>query len=1393
MKNLRTALLAGLCLAALSPAAWAQNFQRNPQVIDKPEYPTKDVNVIELNILDYNSNANKGSENVTSLIQNALNFLGDNNHQSETRRTGGVLYLPAGQYLVDGSIVVPKGVTIRGDWKTPVKGQAIGGTIIKVSNRYKDAASETGPFGQTNHKYSVFRMEPASQLKDLAFWWVDQNASNPSAYPPAVTMGRENYWGNEGCNVRNITLVNAYEGVEVSELNGEAASHSVYHIYGTPLYRGIVIDHLQDVSRVDHCDFSPLYWAGSGLSNAGDARSWMRRNGVAYEIRRNDWSYVCNSSADGYKWGFLAIQSHEDNHWAPNGHNYNLNFTDCEVGFYMQDTNGYGLMIAHSSTSNCDYGMRFPAGNANAVQLLDCNFQGSKAGIRSDIDASPIIQIEQCHADKVDIMGGQLLSDDCDITYAHIGSLGRCLISDSRVGTLKNESVYECVENGTKNFTVKKAPVIADDVMVIRTTRPSKTSLYTVSQGEYILAMEQSQYGADRTQDIQNALNQASANGGGIVYLPAGHYRCNSNLTIPTGVELRGSSDVSAFSHGQGSILEVYASEGNENADPFITMAERSGMRGITINYPTQDKSIWNGSKIVPKKFPYSVRGNKDVYIVNLALRGAYRGVDLFTNKCDNHYVDYISGHAFVNVVRVGGMSQNGTISNIQVNTIVFANGNEGKFGSWPNINVNNYTGAHQAFYQQNADDLDFFIVGDCRGQNMYNNFLYGCNKGIIFQSDGQGGATFTSLGNAVDGVVNTFVMRQTYGDVDMINTQLVALNNNHSANFFTAESGYQGTVNMYGTNNWGSGDTFARVQSGTINFILSNLDQMGSQNSFQVTAPGKFNMINFYVRNNRNSNANSNVGVYSGIYTPAGDGTFGTFSNILSSTWAFDASKAAESFIDRTGWKAIASNDLTGSSSAYNMLDGNAGSRWTTSEGQNAATHWVAIFPSQNINGYPSASVRANTLVLDFMGSTGYNDAPEHYKVQVLDQNGNDDTSLNVNGNRWRTIAEGDGGSAVLPVVFDEQDIHGIRVIQTGTRTNWWSVTEANLALLSLDDDDTPVTPPEPEKKYDLEVKAVSWTPGDKEITADQNVSGFQVVVENVGENDAEENATVTVTIDSASLGSAVIRGLAAGEKTTVDVAGSYLAVAGGHTVTAKLSGMSNDENSDNNSRVRTFNATGGVTTIEPETEYVTNFSEAPVNGTSLVIRRVFWQKTDASGNILPGQPIRPGDKVKFSAEIYNNGSVATKATKHGLLFETWPAYDPKYWSDDSKTSMAPGETRILTTCGGSNNNGGMWTASEGESQFRVMLDDQNELGVRNLSGVTITPIYVNVTSSPATIDFIDMPTGADNISEVVGVEGIDADMQAAPDVWFTIQGIRINAPSAPGIYIHNGKKVIK
>lgn len=45
-------------------------------------------------------------------------------------------------------------------------------------------------------------------------------------------------------------------------------------------------------------------------------------------------------------------------------------------------------------------------------------------------------------------------------------------------------------------------------------------------------------------------------------------------------------------------------------------------------------------------EYPYCIQAlGKDVYVVNVGLRAAYNGLDLFTYKCDNHYVDYLAGH----------------------------------------------------------------------------------------------------------------------------------------------------------------------------------------------------------------------------------------------------------------------------------------------------------------------------------------------------------------------------------------------------------------------------------------------------------------------------------------------------------------------------------------------------------------------------------------------------------------------------------------------------------------------------------------------------------------------------------------------------------------------------
>lgn len=288
-----------------------------------------------------------------------------------------------------------------------------------------------------------------------------------------------------------------------------------------------------------------------------------------------------------------------------------------------------------------------------------------------------------------------------------------------------------------------------------------------------------------------------------------------------------------------GAILEVYENEGNEDGVPFVTMEPNSGLRGVTFDYPSQDDPR------TVRKFPYTIRGNRGVYLVNVGIRTAYKGVDLFTNKCDNHYVDYLAGHAFANVIRVGGGSEGGIISNIQCNTNVYGTAYETKWGCWPNSTNLPKEQQSPLAGGQNAEDLDFMIIGDSRDQVIYNNFLFGCNIGMHFVDDGNGGAANVhSMGNAVDGAVKTVVVDGIATDLDLVNSQIVALNHDKSAEIIKgAEDAYfyklgpnvKHTVTLFASDNWGGGKYFADVQGGQLNLYLANLNASGATYTFST------------------------------------------------------------------------------------------------------------------------------------------------------------------------------------------------------------------------------------------------------------------------------------------------------------------------------------------------------------------------------------------------------------------------------------------------------------------------------------------------------------------------------------------------------------------------------
>ncbi|RXZ81941.1 hypothetical protein EBB07_13135 [Paenibacillaceae bacterium] len=131
---------------------------------------------------------------------------------------------------------------------------------------------------------------------------------------------------------------------------------------------------------------------------------------------------------------------------------------------------------------------------------------------------------------------------------------------------------------------------------------------------------------------------------------------------------------------------------------------------------------------------------------------------------------------------------------------------------------------------------------------------------------------------------------------------------------------------------------------------------------------------------------------------------------------------------LDRTGWTLSASASAPGTS-PNNVRNGNISSVWSTGAGQ-APGQWFQI----------DLGVKAtfNQIVLDTAkNSVQEQDYPRGYIVRVSD-----------NGSSWTTVATGQGLRKATPINFDAVGARYIRIEQTGTAGNWWTIGELNVSL---------------------------------------------------------------------------------------------------------------------------------------------------------------------------------------------------------------------------------------------------------------------------------------------------------------------------------------------------------
>jgi len=1228
------------------------NWQLVPE---NPNYPRTEAIVAGF-IADVATYGN-GTTDATSYLQGLLNDLdaaggGNNLWSSMKLQGGGILYLPAGKYKISGQLIIPKGVTIYGDWKKPVKGQPVEGTILMAyaGKNITDANIAT------YENNSFIKMQSGAAVYNLTIWYPEQTGTIP--YAPTILMGHRNGpFGNEFCNVKNVTLVNSYDGVIFSQIGGTCPT--INGLYGTPLHKGVEIDRIVDIGRIEHCDFSPIYWATSGLSGAPDLnnstfRNQLYNNATGIVMRRNDWSYCTYLKVEGYNKGFFttkSLQADNGSYATPNGQNYGFNFSNCKYGLYFDSRAGEGCMFTEVKTAGCEYGAYFTENAGGVAQLYKWDVSATKCAIYTDKNAFTKITMQESiiRAGKVLLQGGTLVAINNDFNNSQpqiefeANSRGDIIGNRSdKSWNISQKSVFQNTINHTP-VTVTSLPSYKEFIPV--TKKPTKMVLYNVMNYGVTKGTKDAIPDADATMGIQNALNAASSAGGGIVYLPPGHYRINGQLTIPSGVELKGSMDVSAFPLGTGSVLEIY-----NTTTPAVIMNSSSGMRGINFNYPTQ---VYCTVMPNPIDFPFTICGNgNNIYIVNVAMRCSNRGVDLSTNRCDNFYIDFLTGYFFREGVNIKN-SDNGILANMQCNTIVYNNGDELKFGIYPNSNRPSCgSPADKDPYLYNSKNMNFLTLENCNNILLYGDFNYNALVGLHVKNNVNG----LALGFALDDDRTMLLLDGSNIQLNFINLQGVALQRGSESDglssYIKSSSNFSGTVNFFNSDYWGYAGESGIVMNGggTINMYGGNFMHSGNQ-SFAKVNNGYLNVVGSVV-----NNANSGT-TYSGNATSH----ISTIGSIIGGNASGNTNLNQSPTISTSGalndcntWTATASYTYSGN--AQNIVNCNTTDKWNSG--------WQN---SQNPNGAAAVNVVVdmkenktfNEVILDYGGEP--NDGPETYVLEVSTDNAN-----------WTQVATGSGRNTALTVIsFPTQTARYIRITKPASNTaNFWAIDNLYVVnVIMTNRDNIPAIPdgtPAIGADLDNVVPVTGVTMTNVSVAVGSNVTLQPIITPS---NATNKNVTFTIVSGSDKINLNTATGLVTGKAigtATVQVTTQD----GGYTATATVTVTAQTCNSIRTVRFQSWSDGGKITAINLTdnsgtlqwADIISDNSawyEIPVDGSSTD----FYYKNVGTGKYLyreeTGKKLSDCDWTWEYIKL-STTNAKTDYYKFRLVNSTW---DGRYW----------------------------------------------------------------------------------------------------------------------------------
>ena len=225
------------------------------------------------------------------------------------------------------------------------------GTTFLVT---EGAGGEEGP--------AFLTLNTNSTLKGVVIYYPRQIAdAAPQPYPYAIAMRGKNP------AVLDIELLNPFNGIDATHNE----RHLIRNVHGQPLRRGVYVDAIYDIGRIENVHFNP-WW-----SNRPGLFQWQMANGEAFIFARSDWEYVLNTFCFGYKVGYKFTASGTG---ACNGNFLGIGADDCHTALVVEQSAPFGLLITNGefvSFHGPDPTMiEVMEANKGTIRFVNCAFWG---------------------------------------------------------------------------------------------------------------------------------------------------------------------------------------------------------------------------------------------------------------------------------------------------------------------------------------------------------------------------------------------------------------------------------------------------------------------------------------------------------------------------------------------------------------------------------------------------------------------------------------------------------------------------------------------------------------------------------------------------------------------------------------------------------------------------------------------------------------------------------------------------------------------------------------------------------------------------------------------------------------------------------------------------------